>query len=174
MNNPKTNLPLLIIFFLFQCAGFYNRPLLLENLNTNLESKIVHMEFTGFEFYEKEKNILKEEIFKSGYKESPNSEILLETILEEKNVFYKYPTLHGANFICSFFTLGIIPYYTITEHQITYRFSENGRISTGSTQILKLEQLRGLLILPFSYYYWPSVAFDKSIIDSWETQDSLK
>lgn len=174
MNSLKINLGLTFILFFLKCAGFYNEPLILENKKPTLETQNLRIEFTGFKYYEKEKLILKEEVLKSGYKEDKNSELLLEILLEEKEVFYKYPSLHFVNFIGSLFTLGLIPYYTVTQHKITYRFSENARNTTGSTQILELDQLRGLSILPITYFFWPSKAFDKSILDSWKTQEAGK
>ncbi|MBP7282518.1 MAG: hypothetical protein KBA66_13135 [Leptospiraceae bacterium] len=174
MNNLKTSLGLTILLLFFQCAGFYKKPLVIESKPASLESQTIRLEFTGFKYYEKEKLILKEQILQSGYIEDPNSELLLEILLEEKEVFYKYPILHGLNFIGSLFTLGVIPYYTVTQHIITYRFSENPRNVSGSTQMLELDQLRGLSMLPITYSFWPSIAFDKSITDSWKTQEKFK
>ena len=159
-------LPILILLF-FQCAGFYNKPEKLENTVQKNFSTSVRIEFTGFGFYEKELNLLKAEILKSGFKENNNSPLLLEILLEEKEVTYNYKFLHVLNMVTSIFSASLIPYYTITQHKITYRFSENNKSLGSYSLILKLDQLRGLSVLPLTYFFWPSSAFDQSILDSW-------
>lgn len=162
------------ILNLINCAGIYNEPVFINKQRTNSISKNIRLEFTGFYFYEKELNLLKTEILNAGLKEDSNSPVLLEVILEEKEVTYKYSFLHSVNFIASLFTAGIIPYYTITKHQITYRFSESKKELYNSKLVLELDQLRGLSLLPFIPFFWPSSAFDKSIIESWKMQGGLK
>lgn len=174
MNKVRIFFKLATFLFYLHCAGIYNKPTPIENKSIPAISKNIRFEFTGFYFYKKELQLLKKEILQSGFAETPNSPLLLEVILEEKEVSYKYEFLHAANFVASLFTVGIIPYYTITQHKITYRFSENAKISGSSTQILELDQLRGLSMLPVTYFFWPSNAFDKSILDSWKVYEDLK
>ncbi len=174
MNKFRISFKLATLLFFVHCAGIYNKPTVIENKSIPVISKNIRFEFTGFYFYDKELQLLKKEILHSGFVETPHSPLLLEVILEEKEVSYKYGLLHAVNFVASLFTVGIIPYYTITQHKITYRFSENAKISGSSTQILELDQLRGLSILPVTYFFWPSNAFDKSILDSWKVYEDLK
>lgn len=162
------------LFNLVNCAGIYNEPVFINKQKTNSISKNIRLEFTGFYFYEKELNLLKTEILNSGLREDSNSPVLLEVILEEKEVTYKYSFLHSINLIASLFTAGIIPYYTITKHKITYRFSEGKKELNNTRLELELDQLRGLSLLPITPFFWPSSAFDKSILDSWKKQGEIK
>ena len=168
-------LPLIgFLFIPLNCAGIYNEPIFMNKQRNNSISKNIRLEFTGFYFYEKELNLLKRDILNSGLREDSNSPVLLEVILEEKEVTYKYSFLHSVNFIASLFTAGIIPYYTITKHQITYRFSEGKKELNNTKLELELDQLRGLSLLPITPFFWPSSAFDKSILDSWKKQGEIK
>lgn len=162
------------LFNLVNCAGIYNEPVFINKPSNQSISKNIRLEFTGFYFYEKELNLLKTEILNSGLREDSSSPVLLEVILEEKEVTYKYSFLHFVNSIASLFTAGIIPYYTITKHQITYRFSEGKKELNNTKLELELDQLRGLSLLPITPFFWPSSAFDKSILDSWKKQGEIK
>ena len=113
----KIALPPILILLFFQCAGFYNKPEKLENTVQKNFSTSVRIEFTGFGFYEKELNLLKAEILRSGFKENKNSPLLLEILLEEKEVTYNYKFLHVLNMVTSIFSASLIPYYTITQHK---------------------------------------------------------
>lgn len=160
--------------FYFNCAGFYNKPQNIENTIQKNISKPVRIEFTGFGFYEKELKLLKREILNSGVQESASSPMLLEILLEEKEVTYKYEFLHTLNMIASLLSGSIIPYYTVTQHTITYRFSENNSSLGSYSELLELDQLRGISLLPITYFFWPSSAFDKSILDSWSKGEMSK
>ncbi len=164
----------LLFLPILQCAGIYNKPFLVKKQSVEPIPKNIRLEFTGFYFYNKELQLLESQILQTGFVETPSSPLLLEVILEEKEVNYKYRFLHAANFVASLFTIGVIPYYTITQHKITYRFSENAKLLGSSTQILELDQLRGLSMLPVTYFFWPSTAFDKSILDSWKIHEEIK
>jgi outer membrane receptor for Fe3+-dicitrate len=174
MNKVRISFTLATFIFFLNCAGIYNKPILIEKKSIPVISKNIRFEFTGFYFYNKELQLLKKEILQTGFVETPNSPLLLEVLLEEKEVDYKHELLHAGNFVVSLFTVGIIPYYTITQHKITYRFSENAKLLGSSTQILELDQLRGLSMLPITYFFWPSTAFDKSILDSWKIHEEIK
>ncbi|HMV41257.1 MAG TPA: hypothetical protein PK079_05230 [Leptospiraceae bacterium] len=161
---------LVLMIHFIGCAGFYNQPQMYEKQNPNLTSKSIRLEFTGFYFYEKEKKLLKKEILESGFMEDSNSSLLLEVILEEREHTYSHRFLHFTNMVASLFTLGIIPFYTITEHSITYRYFEGKKEIAKTKQILRLDQFRGLSMLPLTFFFWPSSAFDRSILDSWKLQ----
>ena len=173
--NKKIFLSLIgFLFNLINCAGIYNEPVFINKQKTNSIQKNIRLEFTGFYFYEKELNLLKSEILNSGFTNNQSSPFLLEVILEEKEYSYKYKSLHFVNLIASLFTAGIIPYYTITKHEITYRVSEGKKEIGSSKLVLELDQLRGLSLLPITPFFWPSSAFDKSILDSWKLQGDTK
>ncbi|MCB1179760.1 MAG: hypothetical protein KDK36_19440 [Leptospiraceae bacterium] len=186
---------LIIILSLINCAAFYSKPVLKERINNNacigkfskwkevykgckidyynLENKL-RIEFTGFKFYKKEKELLIGEIIKSKIKIDKNSPVVLEIILEEKDPEYTYLSLHVINIFATLFSLGLIPIYTITEHSITYRFVKGDEILGEEIRELKLNQFRGWLILPLSPFYWPSREFEKSILQSWKNLEEEK
>ena len=162
----KNFLNLSLLFFFAGCAGFYNQPVTVEMQNSSLLPQEFRLQFTGFVFYQSELEIIKAELLNKGFAENKSSPILLEVILEEKEVLYRYGTLHFANFLASLISGSIIPYYTLTEHKLRFRISENEKELNLHTKILQLDQLRGISILPLTFFYWPSKAFEKSFRDS--------
>jgi hypothetical protein len=162
----KKFLNLFLLFFFFRCAGFYNEPVSFETQNSSSMPFEFRLHFTGFAFYQNEIEIIKTELFKKGFAENKSSPILLEVILEEKEVLYRYRVLHFVNFLASLISGSIIPYYTLTEHRLSFRVSEKDKELSFQSKILQLDQLRGISILPLTYFYWPSKAFEKSFRDS--------
>ncbi|WP_411821563.1 hypothetical protein [Leptospira sp. 'Mane'] len=157
---------ILLVFFAFGCAGFSHPAILNTPLAHPMIPSSVRIQFTGFGFYEKEKQMLRESILESGYKEEINADLLLEIKLEEVEHHYEKTNLHRLNFVFSLVSATIIPYQIYTDHKITYRYAKE-KVIKESEYGLRLSQYRGILVLLISPFYWPSSGFYQSIDETW-------
>ncbi|TGN06909.1 hypothetical protein [Leptospira ilyithenensis] len=151
------------------CAGFSNPVISTTRSDSFFVPSLVRLHFTGFGFYEKERLKLRETILKSGYKEDPDADLLLEVKLEEVGHHYKDINLHRLNFVMTLITASLIPYQIYTNHKITYRYAKE-KVIKESEYLVRLSQYRGILILFLSPFYWPSEAFYQNIEETWKLE----
>ncbi|XDD50551.1 hypothetical protein AB3N59_01715 [Leptospira sp. WS92.C1] len=171
----KQKILILVCFlFLYNCIGIAKPPEVLKTFKSISKEKKLRFEFTGFGFYNSEIALIRKKILEKGYSEDDQSNVLLEIILEEQEHKYFHRGLHALNFILSLFTLGIFPYHVRTEHKITYRIFEKMKSPEETSHKLVLDQWRGILLIPFTPFFWPSSAFEKSLINSIDTLEKTK
>ncbi|PJZ53644.1 hypothetical protein [Leptospira adleri] len=170
----QKTITILIVAFLSSCIGIVNPPEIIRDSISIPKGKPLRLEFTGFAFYVSEMNHIKKNLQEKGYREDPQSDVLLEIILQEKEAEYEYRGLHFLNLLTSFLTLGVVPFHIRSEHILTYRISESGKPPKESVHELLLDQWRGWILIPFSPFYWPSTSFEKSLINSLEEFEKQK
>ena len=161
-----------ISILLVNCAAFPGKTRS-EVTENSLFILPVKFHFTGFSFFEGERQAIEQKILDSGYKEDKNSHTLLEVILEEQTPDYPYPKLHFANLFLSLFSATIIPYHIVTNHRLVYRFREDGKIVNEIEHRLTLHQYRGILVLLISPFYWPSTVFRENILTTWKREGEV-
>lgn len=157
----------ILTFILFSnCAGFRGKT---KTINESEKLSIVPLkiQYTGFRFFEKEKEVLHQKIISSGFQEEPLSKFLLEIILEEKPSFKKNQIFQFSNFLITFFSGSIIPYHITTTHRIKFRIREEGKNISEWEFETNLHQYRGILMIFLSPFYWPSKEFRGILLETW-------
>ncbi|TGK32708.1 hypothetical protein EHQ12_12265 [Leptospira gomenensis] len=157
---------IICVSLLFGCAAFVNSPETREKSGSIPPKGKFRIEFTGFEYYKNEMQLLRIGLWKKGYEEDPRSDSVLEIVLEELQPEYAYPMIHRLNFFLTLFTLGIAPYHVRSDHRIVYRFFTENGILHESIYDLSLDQWRGWLTIPIMPVFWPSSSFEKSVLHS--------
>jgi hypothetical protein len=157
----------LAFFSLIGCAAFRDDTKVISTEGA-IKPASIRLVFTGFSFYENEKEALRKAILDSGFRESDDSTLLLEIILEEQKPDYPNRKLHFANLLASFFTATIFPYHIITDHRILYRLKEKGVFLGEYENRMRLHQYRGILVMFLSPFYWPSTKFRENTLATWK------
>ncbi|WCL49745.1 hypothetical protein [Leptospira sp. GIMC2001] len=150
-----------LCFSFMSCIAYSNPELINLKISTPSIQRPFQIDWIGFAKYPKEKELLKQTFVEMGITESKQSIEILEIMLEEREVFYDYPALHFGNFVLSFISGTAIPFHTITEHSVSIRVRGLNGIKFESESVLVLNQWRGILLVPLTPFFWPSLEFKR-------------
>jgi len=160
----KFSLKIIFLFLLLSnCIASSIRKLEFQKgENLNMQNRFA-IHWIGFHNYKAEKKIIEYKLQSMGIEENPQAPFVLEIILEEQNALYNHKLLHFLNFWATLFSGSLIPYYTRTDHIVRIHIRSNVQIQFQSDTKLGLDQWRGILLLPFMPFYWPSSEFNSNL-----------
>ena len=158
---------------LLACVGYPGKVSRSER-SGGVEDKSIDIVFTGFSKYQSESKLIAESLQEMGYRFDAASPLLLEVILEEADPYYNHKILHFVNLISSLVSLTTIPYHVRTEHTLTFRFRNKGIVSGELVLRTVFHQWRGVLLIPVTYFFWPSSEFGAYLQETVKTELSKK
>lgn len=155
-------------FYLFlilniSCASFSHKIVSTNRGNIPFQNESVRLLFTGFYRYEKEQKKIEGILIQSGFTHSEISQKTIEIILQQKETEYPYPTFHKINWLFTLLSAGMFPYHIRSENTVTFRYSDSDKIVREVTYDLKMDQIRGILLFPFTPFFWPGAVFAHQI-----------
>ncbi|MCZ8344144.1 MAG: hypothetical protein O9301_14010 [Leptospira sp.] len=157
----------IVVFLLtlssISCVAVSHRVLTSDRGSSLFKKESVHFIFTGFYRYEKEKQSIQQKLIEQGFTELNDSDKVVEIILQKKETEYPSDILHSVNWFLTFFSAGMFPYQIQSENTLTFRYVEKGQLLREITYNLRMDQYRGILIAPFTPFYWPNDVFRKQI-----------
>lgn len=154
---------LFFILNIISCAAISHRVLTSDRGSAPFRNESVQFVFTGFYRYEKERESILQKLAQQGFTEANTSDKVVEIILQKKETEYPSDLLHSLNWFLTFFTAGMFPYQIQSENTITFRYTEKNRLLREITYNLRMDQYRGILIIPFTPFFWPNDVFRKQI-----------